>query len=162
MSYVAGSVLAPAERERVVLAGHSAGGHLAAHYLATSAADVDSMLDLSAVVCISGLFDLLPLLRVQFLNNMGWKAAELHEVSPLYQPAPRHGKAILAVGEAESREFHRQSERLADAWAERCTGVLRIPGQNHFGVLDTLSEPHSFLGRLMLDLFKPAPLVFEN
>jgi arylformamidase len=158
MSYIASSVLTPAERERVVLAGHSAGAHLAAYYLSRFAADADSMLDLSAVVCISGVFDLLPLLHVQFLDGMGWDAAGLHEVSPLYQLVPDRAKVILAVGEAESRDFHRQSERLADAWAERCTGVLSIADRNHFSVLDTLSEPDSLLARLMLDLFKPASL----
>ncbi len=155
MGYIATSVLTPAEREPVVLAGHSAGAHLAAHYLSRFAADADSILDLSAAVGISGIFDLLPLLHVKFLDNMGWDAAGLHEMSPLYRPVPDRGKVILAVGEAESGDFHRQSERLADAWAERCTGVLSIPDQNHFSVLDTLSEPDSLLARLMLDLFEP-------
>jgi arylformamidase len=158
MSYIASSALTAAERERVVLAGHSAGAHLAAHYLSRFATEMDSTINLAAVVCISGVFDLLPLLHAQFLDNMGWDAAGLHEVSPLYRPVPDRGKVILAVGEAESRDFHRQSERLADAWAERCTGVLSIPDQNHFSVLDTLSEPDSLLARLMLDLFEPASL----
>jgi len=154
MEYIVRAVLTPAERQRIVMAGHSAGAHLVAHYMARLPQERRPGCTLDAAVCISGIFDLLPLLHTKLLSEMGWRAAGLHEVSPLYAPAPHRGQLMLAVGGSETREFRRQSERLADAWAERCTKLLDVPGRNHFEVLDALCEPEQPLAREVLALFE--------
>lgn len=145
VDYIARVELTCAERRNLVIAGHSAGAHLAAWYLASAPAD--------AIVCVSGLFDLLPLLHTQFLSGMGWEAAELHAISPLYAPPPDKGRVLLVVGENESAEFHRQSERFAEAWADRGPRLVRVPRTNHFTVLDALGDSDHALTRDILDLF---------
>ena len=49
---------------------------------------------------------------------------------------PDHAAVLLALGALETREFHRQSDRCADAWGERVTGLLRVPERHHFSVID--------------------------
>ena len=66
-----------------------------------------------AALGISGLYDLAPLLHTRMLGGMGWTCAELHAVSPLFMPQPAGGRLVLAVGGAESEEFHSQTKRLA-------------------------------------------------
>lgn len=147
LGYLGAEVLLPAERRRLVLAGHSAGAHLAAQNLAQPG--------VHAFVGISGIYDLQPLLHAPFLSAMGWDAAGLHAMSPLYASAPGACRIVLAVGGAESHEFHRQSQRLAEAWAPPCEGVLTVPGMNHFDVLESLCESGSALSDRTLGLFDP-------
>jgi arylformamidase len=140
------------ELRRVVVAGHSAGAHLAACLLARSETGATrGMLD--AIVCISGIFDLVPLLHTRMLVNMGWTAEELHAVSPLFMPPPARGAVVLAVGAEESREFCTQTARMADAWASSVKGVLSVEGRNHFTVVDELHDPGSELFRQVVGSF---------
>jgi arylformamidase len=155
MEYVVGSVLTSAERRRIILAGHSAGAHLAAHYAAHPSEHgvVPAIVD--ALVCVSGIFDLLPLLHAEFLHGMGWEAAELHAMSPLYACPPPIGGLVLAFGSDESREFRRQSERFAEAWTSPGTRVLAIPGKDHFAVLEDMCAADGVLARATTALFDP-------
>jgi arylformamidase len=134
------AILTPEERQRTILVGHSAGAHVSACLLAAARHDVtDAAID--GIVCISGLFDLAPLVYTDMLSSMGWEPAELHSVSPLYMAQPCAGTVLLAVGGNETREFHAQSTRFAHAWAERVTGLLRPAGRDHFSVVDDLCRP---------------------
>lgn len=141
------SVLTGQEQRRVVVAGHSAGAHLAACLLASTPGAAD------AIVCISGIFDLLPLLHTQMLGGMGWTPAQLHAVSPLFMPAPAQGRVILAVGGEESEEFHSQSIRLARAWAPAVHRMLRPAGRHHYTIVEGLNEPDFELRQQLLALF---------
>lgn len=140
------------ERRRVVVAGHSAGAHLAACLLARSETGTARCM-LDGIVCISGIFDLVPLLHTRMLANMGWTAEELHAVSPLFMPPPARGAVVLAVGAEESLEFRTQTARMAHAWASGVTGVLSVEGRNHFSVVDELDDPRSELFRQVVDSF---------
>jgi arylformamidase len=119
-AHLAGALLSPEERPRVVVAGHSAGAHLAACVLAMAEAPGGAP---DGIVCISGLFGLLALLSTRMPGGMGWDASEPLAVSPLFMAPPLSGKVILAVGGEESWEFHQQSTRVAV--------VLRPAGRHH-------------------------------
>lgn len=101
-------------------------------------------------MCISGIFDLLPLLHTRMLGSMGWQPQELHAVSPLYWAPPAHGEVILAVGGEESWEFQGQSRRLARAWGERVSALLMPAGRHHYSVLEGLEDPQDALHRAVL------------
>src|SRR5260370_42043518 len=86
-------------RKRMLVFGHSAGGHLAAAMTATDwpALAPGTPADLvPAGYGISGVYDLLPLTEVSMNAGFRLDAAGAKAVSPLYWPAPR-GFAFDAV-----------------------------------------------------------------
>jgi arylformamidase len=116
---------------RIVLVGHSAGGHLAA--MAASDRNV------AAGYAISGVFDLDPLVGLSM--NADWKldAPSARALSPCRSAKPDIAFDAV-VGALESNEFRRQSRVLAEAWGAR---YEEISGANHFTVLDPLADPKS-------------------
>jgi arylformamidase len=131
---------------RIVVTGHSAGGHLATLMLACDwaahAADLPYDLVRTAVP-VSGLFELEPLRHAPFLApDIGLTEAEAQRLSPAAMPAPR-GKRLLAfVGEHESGEFHRQGRLIRRVWGRRVVDTLDIvPGCHHMSVLHALADP---------------------
>jgi arylformamidase len=150
VTYLQRTILSPLELQKTVLLGHSAGAHIAACLMAARNRDGPAV---DAIVCISGLFDLLPLLHTDMLSGMGWRPAELHAASPLYMVPPENGTVVLAVGGDETREFHEQSARFGRAWAERMAGTLCPAGRNHFSVIDDLHRDDYELTRAAVALF---------
>jgi arylformamidase len=140
--------------QRMMIYGHSAGGHLAATMLATEwhvlypKAPPDLV---PAAYSISGLFDLAPLVGIPMAQDLRLDEPEARRVSPLFWPAPKGRPFDAVVGALESSEFLRQSRTIADSWgkAGAPTRYEAIPGTNHFTVIDALADPHSaMVGRL--------------
>src|SRR6202795_3131508 len=78
--------------QRIMVYGHSAGGHLAACMVATDwkALDANIPADLvPAGYAISGVFDLTPLVHVSMNQDLKLDDAEAHRVSPLQWPIVR-------------------------------------------------------------------------
>ena len=127
--------------KRLVVFGHSAGGHLAAAMAATDWPVLSAPAGLIAGgIAISGAFDLEPLLGTSM--NKDWKldAAEARALSPVHWTLPDSVIFDAVVGALESDEFKRQSQMLADAWDVR---YAEVTGANHFSILDPLSDPES-------------------
>jgi arylformamidase len=122
---------------RIVVFGHSAGGHLAACVAN----------EVAAGYAISGLFDLEPLVGLSM--NADWRldAAQARALSPVHRPAPASFDAV--VGALESDAFKRQSLLLAEKWGAR---YEEIEGANHFTVLDPLADPHSAMVARLADI----------
>jgi arylformamidase len=123
-----------ADPARLVVAGHSAGGHLAAMCAVEA--------PVSAVATLSGLHDLRPLLRTfvqEWLQLDGARAAAL---SPVLL-APAAPTTVLArAGSRESEAFHEQGRGFADAWrAHGCdTAYADSTDDNHFTILERLVD----------------------
>lgn len=132
--------------KRIMVYGHSAGGHLAAAMLATDwkKLDANAPADLvPAAYSVSGVFDLTPL--IQLANNVDFRLDEssAKAVSPVFWPAP-NGVLDSVVGGDESSEFLRQAKIIVDAWKGKTqTRYEAVPGANHFTVLDPLADPDS-------------------
>lgn len=128
---------------RILAMGHSAGGHLAAMLAATDWRAVDPALPadlVPALLPISGVFDLAPLIPTSINEGLRLGVAEAVRLSPLHlkPPAPRGVHAV--VGGDESGEFRRQTGAFAAAWGG---SAEEIAGVNHFSVLDSLLDPDS-------------------
>ena len=126
---------------RLLLTGHSAGGHLAALMLREES--------VAAALPISGLFELAPLIETSVNGALRMDRAEADALSPALMPAPAGKRITAAVGGAESGEYHRQSRLIADRWGGR---PLSLPRENHFTVVASLAEPDGVLTREALDL----------
>lgn len=129
------------------VAGHSAGGHLAAVLASTDWRRAGMRLParpLGGIAPVSGVFDLEPLVYTPINDALGLDRSRARRLSPAGS-APQPGCRLDAyVGGDESAEFKRQSQALVDAWGNRsgCPAVChRVPGRNHFTVLDALYAP---------------------
>ena len=132
---------------RMLVCGHSAGGHLAAAMAATDwhALYPKAPPDLvPAAYAISGVFDLTPLTGLAMNQDLRLDAAEARRLSPLFWPVPSGRVLDAAVGDQETNEFKRQSRTMAETWQRSGskTNYQEFAG-NHFTVLDALTDPQS-------------------
>jgi arylformamidase len=142
---------------RITVAGHSAGGHLAAMLMGCDwkavAPDLPAGLVHNAL-SISGLYDLRPVQHVPFLASaLKLTDEDSLRLSPALWPAPKHGQFHTVAGGDESAEFLRQNALIRDAWGAQTVPVCEVlAGLNHFSVLDTLADPAQRLCALAMEL----------
>ena len=96
--------------DRITVAGHSAGGHLAAMLLAClwkqHAADLPADLVKNAL-SVSGLYELDSVMHTPFLKeSLRLTAQQVAQASPAWFPAPRRGVLYTVAGADESEEFY--------------------------------------------------------
>lgn len=138
--------IAGQEKGPVVLAGHSAGGHLVSRMLCKGAPLQPGLQSrLANVMSISGLHDLRPLLRTAMGPKLFRDEAEAAAESPaLLQPVAT-ARITCWVGSSERPEFLRQNDLLANIWAGLGADVdsHHAEGRHHFDVIDELADPNS-------------------
>lgn len=128
----------------LVVAGHSAGGHLAARM---ACADQTCPAP-QRVVPISPLADLAPLRATTMNATLGLTAAEAQAESPIHH-ALRPGVAVhVRVGGQERPAFLWQARLLSEHWS--CGWSVDAP-RHHFDVIDGLADPASDLCGLCFD-----------
>ncbi|MBM3518359.1 MAG: alpha/beta hydrolase [Alphaproteobacteria bacterium] len=145
------------DRDRIVVSGHSAGGHLAAMLAATRWPAFDPGLPQQPVhgICaVSGIYDLEPI-RLSYQNAvLALDDAAVALNSPLHHPPAGRLALVLAVGAEETDEFLRQTNTYAGECARH--GVvaerLTVPARNHFTVIDDMTDTRSPLHRAVLRL----------
>lgn len=142
---------------RMVLAGSSAGGHLAAMMLSPTAQRAHGVPAgaVRGAVLVSGLYDLEP---VQATRPNGWlnlDPAGARALSPLHDLPDPATRLCVAVAGIDTEEFKRQSWRYAQACADRGNPVatLDVPGRNHFDVILDWMDPDSALSQATWPLF---------
>ncbi|MBB4841644.1 arylformamidase [Paucibacter oligotrophus] len=151
---------------RIILLGHSAGGHLASMLACCDwkavGADLPRQL-IKGVLSISGLHDLAPIRQTPFLQaDLQLDAQAVRRLSPVHFPAPL-APVYTVVGGLESEEFKRQNRLLRQAWGARAVPICEeVPGCNHFDILHNLADPAGrlhLLARKLLDLRWYSPLL---
>jgi arylformamidase len=141
---------------RIAVAGHSAGGHLAAMMLSCRWKDLGDDLPqrlLNGALSLSGVFDLEPLRLTPFLQgDLRLTPPAVRRLSPAFFPRPR-GPLHALVGGDESEEFIRQTHLIRDQWGPSTVPVCEtVVGCNHFNILHDLADPQRRAHRLALRL----------
>lgn len=149
------------DRRRIVVGGHSAGGHLAAMALATNwpaaANDLPAEL-LAGGIALSPLADLAPLAAVPVLHaDLDFTPSRVAGLSPCRLSPATSAPVLGAVGGRESPEFHRQLGMLAWAWAPVWRGTASMPDHDHLSLCDAFATPSSLLFRRSLALLQGLP-----
>jgi len=123
---------------KLLLVGHSAGGHLAI----AGALQANISEHIATVVSISGVYDLAPL-KFSFLQpELNLSDSEITDFSLFKEASNLSFKLHLMVGENESAEFHRQAQMmqsLADA------KLTIVKDTHHMSVLHPLAQQRSDL-----------------
>lgn len=128
----------------MVIAGHSAGGHLSARMGCTDQA----VPGLRRVVPISPLADLAPLMVTGMNAKLRLDAAECAAESPARLTLQDGVQAHVWVGGQERPAFLWQARTLSEAWD--CPWTVD-PGKHHFDVIDGLLDPASALAAACMD-----------
>jgi arylformamidase len=129
-----------------LVAGHSAGGHLAAAALATDWSALGAPENLARHgLAISGLFDLAPLIETSINEQLRLDADAAKAMSPAFWPVPKTVVLEAWVGGTESSEYLRQSRLVAERWSAAGASARSeiIPSANHFTAPAGLADPKS-------------------
>ncbi|WP_404314787.1 alpha/beta hydrolase [Prescottella equi] len=144
------------DRNRIVVGGSSAGGHLTATTMVSGWQAEFGLPDdvVRAAMPISGLFDIRPLVD-SFANEwLGLDDSRASALSPMLQTDRVGPRAVVAVAEHDGVGFLEQSRKFHEAWARRSESeLLIVPDRNHYDIFLDLAEPDSALGRALLGLF---------
>ncbi|MDW5498844.1 alpha/beta hydrolase [Pseudomonas lundensis] len=116
----------------VYLCGHSAGGHLASFWQHHAVVD--------AVLPISGIFELEPLLSSYVNRQLQLTQQQISQLSPARNIPERIKPMTLFYGDAELPELIGQSRHYYAALKEKNLPVslVAVAGANHYNVLDSL------------------------
>ncbi|MGO2110067.1 MAG: alpha/beta hydrolase [Pseudoclavibacter sp.] len=102
---------------RIVLTGHSAGGHLTTMLLCTdwqAFYGIDN--PISAAVAISGIYDLRPIYYVWMQRQLQFTGEEILRNSPALQVPEASPKLLVTLGLDQPSEFERQALDFVEAW----------------------------------------------
>lgn len=135
---------------RVVLAGHSAGGQLAARlsahdWVAAGFAETP----IAGALAISGVFNLTPLVRTSLNEALRLDEAEARAASPLFVSAARGIPLFCVAGALETAAFHQQQRDFVARWAADGADIHGeiLAGHHHFSIIEDLAEPDSMVTR---------------
>ena len=141
---------------RMLVYGHSAGGHLSGAMVATDWPSLYPKAPADLVptgYSISGVFDLTPLIETSMNQDFRLDSAQARSLSPAFWSLKPGHVFDAVVGGLESNEFKRQSRLIADTWQSLAqTRYAEIAGMNHFTVIEPLADPQSTMTARVVEL----------
>ena len=139
---------------RVVLAGCSAGAHLAA----MCARNVEIGRQIDGLALLSGIYDLRPLVVTPTNDPLHLTDVSAAQLSPqLLPPIEFVARALLAVGTAESSEFIRQSREYAEHLRSGGMDIdsIVVNDRDHFNLPYDLLRRDTLVGDWVLAQLSP-------
>jgi len=125
-----------APRNRIFVAGHSAGGHLTAMCMAAQWPRYSRGLPekvMQGGLCVSGIYDLGPIARTPSINvDVRLTESDAIKVSPALMPPATKAPVYIAVGGRELGGFKEQHALIASQWSGVIAGDIPSPDDNHF------------------------------
>ncbi|MFL9889061.1 alpha/beta hydrolase [Paraburkholderia agricolaris] len=140
---------------RIVIAGSSAGAHLAAMLISTDWQPWGlKTAPFHAAVLLSGIYDLRPLVTTYINKPLGLDVQSATAISPSFSTVHAAVPIVVCWGEHETGEFKRQSREYASQLTQAGASVscYEVPGRNHFDILFDLTDPASRLGTETIEL----------
>jgi arylformamidase len=143
-----------ADRSRAFISGHSSGAYLTAMMLLTdwSRYGLPEQQIFRAAFCVSGSYDLKPIILSARGSYIHLEGREEHDLSPIRHLQLASTKVMVAYCEGDTDEFQRHSREFAAALAQR--GLLlesiRLPALNHFEIIESFAESNSPLNTMVL------------
>jgi arylformamidase len=140
--------------DRFVIAGNSAGAHLAAMMTSRYGNDEASAGFIKGAVLVTGIYDLMPVTRIQVREDVHLTPQDIERLSPQHIEIAAAAPAIVAVGGDEPELWIDQSRRYHQKRLDHGleSEFMVLPGHHHFSVTRALAEPDSPLFRSMLRL----------
>ena len=140
----------------VVVAGSSAGAHLAAMvaWPGWQPTDKGHSFAVRAAVLVSGIYALEPLVGTTINAALQMNAQTAQVQSPMLLSLEGFPQTLVCWGDIETEEFKRQSRSFAQALRDTGTPceVLEVAQRNHFDVVLDLADVDTPLGRKTLSL----------
>ncbi|MDQ7250904.1 alpha/beta hydrolase [Dongia sedimenti] len=129
--------------DHLVIAGNSAGAHLAAMMLSRDWNEADGASFIRGAVLVTGIYDLAPIPHIQVREDVALNSDDIERLSPMRLEPLVKAPVLVAVGGDEpdlwigqSAHYHR---RLIDARME--AEFMLLPGHHHFSISRCLAEP---------------------
>jgi len=132
----------------IILAGHSAGGHLVTRQICQDTKlDSKTLSRIKRVISISGVHDLRPIQRISHNENIKLDDAETMQESPALLKPIAGIPVECIVGAGELPEFIRQNDLLANIWRGMgvATSICHLEGKHHFNVIDDLENSNGLI-----------------
>jgi len=139
--------------DKIHLSGSSAGAHLVAMMLAEDWTRAPVPTDIiKGAVCITGIYQLDPVLRIQANAEIRLKPEMVARNSPLALMPRSRCPVLVAVGAKETPEWIKQSEAYETHLKRHGvpTRFVKLPDTHHFSITQSLSWPKSELAQAML------------
>jgi arylformamidase len=145
-------------KKRLFVAGHSAGGHLAAMALSCEWPNFSKGLPkkiFQSGFSISGLYDLRILTKISSINkDLRMSDTDAAMLSPALMPNPQGARLSIAVGGKELGGFKDQHRLIAQSWSSSIGLDVPCPMDNHFSILETFADPNSELFGAAMQMFE--------
>jgi arylformamidase len=142
--------------DRLIVAGNSAGAHLAAMMLNRDWNEGGARSFIQGAVLVTGIYDLSPIPHIQVREDVALTPQDIERLSPLHLKPKVTAPVVVAVGGAEpplwidqSARYHR---RLLDHGME--SQYMVLPGHHHFSISRCIAEPEGTLFRAMRQLLR--------
>ena len=141
---------------QLYIAGHSAGGQLAAMLLATDWRHFNlTPATIKGACFISGLFNLIPIQLSDINQALKMDRETALRNSPVHLLPATQCTLSIVVGRNETNEFLDQSKELYTCWKENSSAeIIQPAGLNHYSIVETMLDPQSCLHQAMRRLMK--------
>jgi len=145
------------DREKIYVAGHSAGAHLTAMILAQAPGQFsipDGMI--RHAYLISGIYELSPVLKISVNEEIRLQPEDVYPLSPINFPPAKKTTYSVIVGAAEPKGWVAQSVGFLDYLREqgaRAT-LTQLPERHHYSILQDMEAPDGILAARFINDMK--------